>query len=189
MDINPLLLQALAGAGSEGLSVKDVLLSQLDETDPTTSLLVKLLAQQPSETIVDESQSEFELELESESDPERLQKEQRARARAAEKAKALRHLRNTIDLLYAELEDLRARNDMLAAALGACYLCWGEDAQCPECGGQGGAGFFTLDRSLFGQFVVPAVHRYKQETANPRSAMNPKATGSRPNSQQTNPIP
>ena len=180
MDINPLLLQALAGSGSDGLSAKDVLLSQLDETDPNTSLLIKLLAQQTPETIADEAEAE--------ADQERLREEERTRARAAERAKALRHLRNTIDTLYAELEDLRARNDMLAAALGACHLCWGEDGRCPECGGQGHPGFFSLDRPLFGQLVVPAVHRYKQETAKTHSTVNQKATVSRPNSQQTNPI-
>jgi len=175
VDINPLLLQALTASGSgNGLSAKDLLLSQMDESDPTTSLLVNLLAQQQPAAIADDPEPDPELEL------ERLQAEARAKARAEERAKALRHLRKTIDMLYAELEDLRARNDALAAAVGACHLCWGEDAACLECGGRGSAGFFAIDHALFRQLVVPAVHRYKQETAKPGPAMNARAAVSQP---------
>jgi hypothetical protein len=170
VDLNPLLLQALTASSSGGgLSAKDLLLSQLDESDPTTTLLINLLAQQKTEASTDESASELEPDF------DRLQAAERAKARAEERAKALRHLRHTIDAMYAELEELRARNDALAAAVGACYLCWGEDSECPVCGGKGQAGFFAPERPLFAQIVVPAVHRYKQETATPHSPANTRA--------------
>jgi hypothetical protein len=151
-------MQAIAASGSGGgLSAKDLLMSQLDESDPTTSLLVNLLSQPSASAPADTHEPD-------EDDFERYQAELRAKERAAERAKALRHLRNTVDTLYAELEDLRARNDALAAAVGACHLCWGEDATCPECGGQGQPGHYAIDHRLFHQLIVPAVHRYKRET-------------------------
>jgi hypothetical protein len=59
--------------------------------------------------------------------------------------------------LCAELEELRERNDVLAAALGACHLCWGEDPGCPACGGLGRPGAAPPDRQLFARLVAPAV--------------------------------
>lgn len=61
--------------------------------------------------------------------------------------------------LYAELEDLRARNAMLADALGACPRCWGEDASCPVCRGRGVAGGRSPDPELFESVIRPAIRR------------------------------
>ena len=40
----------------------------------------------------------------------------------------------------AELEDLRRRNEIFAAAVGACEICWGDDPACPICWGDGRPG-------------------------------------------------
>jgi hypothetical protein len=61
------------------------------------------------------------------------------------------------------------RNVLLAAALGACD-CWGEQPSCPECGGQGAAGWIPPDPDLYGEYVAPAVLR-----ASPRGT--PSGTG------------
>jgi hypothetical protein len=53
---------------------------------------------------------------------------------------------------------LMDRNVILAAAVGACD-CWGFEADCPVCGGAGGAGWTEPDAGLFGEFVEPAVRR------------------------------
>jgi hypothetical protein len=50
------------------------------------------------------------------------------------------------------------RNLLLAAALGACD-CWGEEAGCPRCGGQGVPGWMPPDPELYGEYVAPAVRR------------------------------
>lgn len=63
--------------------------------------------------------------------------------------------------LYAEVDELRTRNDTLAAALGACYLCWGEDRDCPECHGRGGPGSTQPDRECFMAWVEPALRRLR----------------------------
>jgi len=66
-----------------------------------------------------------------------------------------------IDALKRELADLREVNDTLAAALGACRVCWGGDVDCPECGGRGRTGSAVPDPALFRELVVPAVRRVR----------------------------
>lgn len=50
---------------------------------------------------------------------------------------------------------LQTRLGYLAAALGACGLCWGEDAECPGCRGRGTVGMVRPDpqarAELFGK--------------------------------------
>lgn len=70
-----------------------------------------------------------------------------------------RHAAVVMAQMYAELECLRARNDLLADALGACPRCWGEDQRCPHCRGRGVPGGRRPDKPAFEQFVVPAVRR------------------------------
>jgi hypothetical protein len=43
----------------------------------------------------------------------------------------------------------------LAAALGACGLCWGEDAACPNCRGRGRAGMVRPDSELRARLLGP----------------------------------
>ncbi|HKX45139.1 MAG TPA: hypothetical protein VJP77_00345, partial [Planctomycetota bacterium] len=45
----------------------------------------------------------------------------------------------------------------LAAALGACEVCLGEDARCEECNGEGGPGWAEPDPELYEAWVAPAV--------------------------------
>jgi|GEM_PF-3429196 len=60
-----------------------------------------------------------------------------------------------------ELNDLRNVNDTLAAALGACPICWGGDDECHECEGEGYAGTYMPDVQLFNELVVPAIRRVR----------------------------
>jgi hypothetical protein len=66
-----------------------------------------------------------------------------------------------VDALKRELADLREVNDTLAAALGACRVCWGGDDDCPECAGRGRPGSKVPDPALFRELVVPAVRRVR----------------------------
>ena len=54
---------------------------------------------------------------------------------------------------------LREQYERLAAALGACARCWGEDASCRYCRGIGESGAFVPDPGLFERYVLPAVRR------------------------------
>lgn len=53
-------------------------------------------------------------------------------------------------------DELVERNSVLAAAVGACD-CWGEQADCPFCDGEGSAGWVRPDKQLFARYVYPAV--------------------------------
>jgi hypothetical protein len=71
--------------------------------------------------------------------------------------------------LYEEVEVLRARNDQLAHALGACPRCWGEDVSCPRCQGRGHPGGRLPDAGLFVSFVAPAIRRRRFDRTQPGS--------------------
>lgn len=60
-----------------------------------------------------------------------------------------------------ELRDLRNLNDTVAAALGACPVCWGGDSQCHICEGEGSSGAYQPDPRLFNELVAPAVRRIR----------------------------
>jgi hypothetical protein len=77
--------------------------------------------------------------------------------------------------LTVQLETLRERNDLLAAALGACYLCWGEEPDCAECHGRGHPGSRRPDAALFAEWIGPAVRRLQRGPA--RGARMPPTAG------------
>lgn len=64
-----------------------------------------------------------------------------------------------VERLRREVRELRNVNDNLAAALGACPVCWGADEACVECDGCGTAGSLSPDPALFKALVAPAVKR------------------------------
>ena len=60
-------------------------------------------------------------------------------------------------------DELEARNEALAAALGACAPCWGGVEDCPECDGRGAPGWRVPRPKLFRSLVMPAVRRVRAE--------------------------
>ncbi|MEU6040722.1 hypothetical protein ABZ801_35525 [Actinomadura sp. NPDC047616] len=85
-------------------------------------------------------------------------------------------------------EELRARNDALAAALGACG-CWGTRAHCPLCGGAGEPGWALPDRSLFACYVHPAlrtVARHRAVAAETALPMDDRRDNERDNERKGN---
>ncbi|MCP2341529.1 hypothetical protein [Actinomadura rupiterrae] len=86
----------------------------------------------------------------------------------AEAARVEASLREANDLLVsfrAELDDLRRRNDALAAAAGSCYLCWGEDPGCPVCAGRGRPGWHPPERWAYRRYLAPAHGRFVRAAA------------------------
>jgi hypothetical protein len=74
-----------------------------------------------------------------------------------------------LEAAQAEVRILRGRCDTVAAALGACGLCWGQDVSCRACRGHGAPGRSIPDEELFREFVVPAVrlmHASRQRSNN-----------------------
>ena len=87
--------------------------------------------------------------------------------------------------LSAELETLQQRNDALAAALGACHLCFGEDAWCAHCGGRGVPGSRRPETVAFARYVRPLLQRLQRSHAVPAAvsaAVPPRAAPVSPDS-------
>jgi hypothetical protein len=76
--------------------------------------------------------------------------------------------------LAAELDRLRQRNDALAAALGACHLCFGDDAWCPRCGGRGRPASRRPESAAFDHYVRPLLERL--QARDPARARPPAST-------------
>lgn len=83
----------------------------------------------------------------------------------AVEAEELERLRVENEHLKALNRTLLAHSDFLASAVGACPDCWGEDAECPQCGGCGGPGTFIPQRVSFDEIVRPVLDQIRQRLA------------------------
>lgn len=136
------ILERLARGDSSQATAGD-LFAQLVEDDPRLSLLARWLQQREAAEAARSAAVEKPVPEQNELELGELHAEIEDLSRS----------------MVSELEVLRSRNDMLAAALGACHLCWGEDAVCPYCGGIGAVGTFVIDRAIFAQVVEPALQQ------------------------------
>lgn len=89
---------------------------------------------------------------------------------------ALAQLRGQMESLFAEMSGLRTRLEDLAWALGACPLCWGEDADCRSCRGRGRPGFRFPEPDLFTAYVVPAVRLWRMQRTQSTKTAQPRPT-------------
>jgi hypothetical protein len=180
MNLNPLLLEALrsrqgsatdpalqtlllgmdAGASGDALPSAQELLSQLESTNPTAGLIAKYLAARQ----VSESQSSSDEGIVVEGEAVYAAEVQSVAVEQFERlAQVVQRLGGQVKKLRAELDQLREVNDALAAALGACYLCWGKDAGCPVCHGTGRPGTAIPDKQLFARFVAPVLRTLQEQ--------------------------
>lgn len=97
---------------------------------------------------------------------------EQAPAAAVSRSQREARRRETIAELTQELMALRRLNDIFAAALGACRLCWGRDDQCQRCDGQGVIGYFMPDSGLFQQWIEPAMARLSRGPARSQAIPN-----------------
>jgi hypothetical protein len=150
-------LMAQVGLSPDGSSslTKEDLIAKLSENNPALALLAQQMSQSKEDPVDEDdelSDSEDEIEL------------------SYKRVQAAKNLRKKFDAMYEELYWHREKNDVLAAALGACYLCWGDDPQCEVCGGDGRPGAFEPDRKSFADIVIPAVKRLGKRSS--RSSQN-----------------
>ena len=94
--------------------------------------------------------------------------ERRARAAAAPEPTII-DMSPRLGELESEVAALRDQADTLAAALGACSLCWGHDPRCRACRGRGSPGFAVPDEDAFNELVLPAVRTMRRQVTSPRS--------------------
>jgi hypothetical protein len=163
LDLQSLLAAQVGGDQSNELDLVSLLAAQGgnkgDLDDDRLNIMLRWLEQRRATATqtepVEEVPSAAEIEL------ERLEEMRQKRERQEEKRAQEQELKKVMDSMYAELETLRARNDTLAEALGACYLCFGEDLTCPECNGNGVPGSLLPNESAFRKYVAPAVNRVR----------------------------
>jgi hypothetical protein len=146
-----LLLQRFGGA--EAVAAIPDLVSQLGAQDPRYATLAQLLAQRQASSSEQSDSLEVDGDEQGVIDAEPVVDALERQERRTSSKK----LRRMMTSLYREVEELRTRNDTLAAALGACYLCWGKDTQCPICRGRGQPGAFGPDPALFAMYIAPAL--------------------------------
>jgi hypothetical protein len=92
-------------------------------------------------------------------------------AQLSKNAEQFRALMEEVELLRHNYTLLLERNDMLAAALGACPDCWGEEPNCSACKGQGVPGSMLPLHQEFSRYVMPAI-RVVREAAKRRRSKN-----------------
>lgn len=115
------------------------LLEQMGIEDPASRQRLQLLAQ-----LMENNQADS---LEESEEKERIRQQRQQRAR-----QKLRRLQR-------EHEILLDRNEELAAALGACPACWGENRACQICRGRGKPGYLPPEEEAFSEYVMPALDR------------------------------
>jgi hypothetical protein len=152
--MNPALQALLSGANpaeaAGALPSTQELLDQIGSTNPTLGLIARYLTARRA------AESEVVIEADGEAEDEHAEEEPRL-------AQVVQRVEQQVSKLHAELERLRERNDACAAALGACYLCWGEDPDCPVCHGAGRPGFALPDRQWLARLVAPALRRLQAQ--------------------------
>ncbi len=142
-DSYPALLQEMLGVTGEKPSMQS-LLARVGETNPRLAPVVNYLARRQAERQEQQANEATEITVEE----------------VTNQRESLEKLKSTIKRLYDELQMLRGRNDALAAALGACYLCWGDDPTCPFCSGIGVPAWRPVDDAFFEQWILPAARAH-----------------------------
>lgn len=131
-----------AGDSVSGNQAMLQLLEQMGISDPRIRMIAEMIVQQNA------PQSESQHFAESMSRDKMLDEFQEIQRQNEE----LRH----------ENELLWERNDTLAAALGACPDCWGEDEGCKICRGRGSPGAFKPKKYAFAEYVLPVMKRLRK---------------------------
>lgn len=154
MSVDHAWIQQILAAQQGGGSVARLL---ADHEDPTVRAVAQMIATREAADAL-EAEEAAGTDGDSPAPEPRLAPEERARLEAR------------IDRLSTEVRRLRRVNDVLAAALGACPVCWGEAPDCEVCEGGGAPGWEEPERRLFLRLVRPALAHVRplSETATRR---------------------
>jgi hypothetical protein len=121
-------------------------------SDPRTALLLQFLQQRRGAVKAEAASDEAAAMAETDG----FRREEAARG---EWGNVTSGISERLHNLHAEVEALQHRNDEFAAAVGACFLCFGDDPNCVECGGLGAPGSRAPEPAAYRKIVLPAVRR------------------------------
>ncbi|HEV2541873.1 MAG TPA: hypothetical protein VGU70_03800 [Methylobacterium sp.] len=136
-------LEALRSGSMDPHKVIMSALAGQTEENPHLGLLLKLVEEQGEDNHDGQLREEIREEV------------------RAEQAEAVSELSETARRLFADVEACRDRLASLAAALGACPACFGEDLLCETCGGAGAPGSRLPQADEFHRYVRPAIERVR----------------------------
>jgi len=94
----------------------------------------------------------------------------------------------TVDRKYSQkVSDAAIQKlSVIACALGACPVCWGEDSNCEECEGVGGCGAFLPDTECFNVYVHPVLNTLLEHEESERRERKPSLFKPSMNNQMVN---
>lgn len=144
----------------DALPDADALLAQLGQDDPRMAALCRFFVQRQAQ-VAQDAAATCEDALHADA------------AAVAQVEARLERLRGIARGMHAELRVLRERDAVLAAALGACAACWGEDPACAECAGHGRPGAALPDAPLYARVIAPAVRHLMQARRDERPRPSP----------------
>jgi hypothetical protein len=163
MAISPAALAMMMQGKSNPRALLSHMVAEMAEDDPQFAMVSQYLAMQS-----DEAAAATEIEFQSET---ALPAQEAAWINDGE----LMSLRDEVAEVQAalderaeQLQDLADRNAGLAAALGACATCWGEDPACAACHGRGVPGSMRPHKKFFDYYVAPLLARLKSRSVQPR---------------------
>jgi hypothetical protein len=152
-DMNQSLLNMMMAArsGQDTRPMMEELLNSDGDMDPMTRmLLTQALARDDPDAPADPDPNVIIIDQDDREPSRRQLALERLRQRFQQMAQQIDEMSEALDVL-------QARNDDLADALGACYLCWGEDPRCPECAGKGAPGSLLPEPRAYREWILPAV--------------------------------
>jgi hypothetical protein len=131
---------------------------QSNGANPSTALIGALAGQSGSPNI------DMLIKLLGNTDDDSIERQREALREEirAEQAEAIAELGDAAKRLFNEREHARARIESLAAALGACPICFGGDVLCDTCHGAGTPGARAPDPIEFNRYVAPAIVRVRE---------------------------
>lgn len=137
------MLDALRGGSADPRQALFAALAGSSGSNPQLDVLMKLFDTGLSDTAGDDLRAEIREEI------------------RQEQAEAVAELAATAERLFAERQEARARIEAVAAAIGACAVCFGENLLCETCHGAGSPGGRAPASAEFNRYVLPAVERVR----------------------------
>jgi len=139
----------------------DALIDQMAGDNEQLKTFVQIMRQQ---------QAEEEEALEEEIPYEEVVQDSTLKKALIKEQKKSRKFIQLFKMQQQELNFLDGISEELAAALGACSSCWGQEDDCEYCRGNGIPGFYPPEKKAFNEWVSPAlrVAPWRKKTRNQR---------------------
>jgi hypothetical protein len=164
--------------GSPAVDPLAMVRAQLEaQGDPRAQLLLRILDRQQHER----EARERELEADVQAEPSAAPPEDAP----PELIEDVRNVQEAVDALYEERDRLAARVAALAAAIGACRVCFGEDAMCERCLGHGVSGWRRPEPLAFRRYILPAYQRARAIERARAGRPLPRSDGPAPSARTT----